>query len=388
MLKVKNNLFSPTVLAGVFNFFLALVSSFFLTVFLKDYLHFSGGEIGILYAGASAATILSLFPVGIFNDRLTPRKLIILGLLLTALFYGGFLVFKSFLLILLIFILGGCGRALVDVSTDTLLQKTRKERDPGVYFGVFNLFRSLAIAFGFILGGILLFKFDFYLVFLLVTIVCLLLIFYARQLELTESTRFEAIHYGKDLLQPHILAFLLTIFIFALHWGAETTSYGLFLKENLSLNRVQMGLYMSVELFVLGFTAYFLGKRLDNKKTTFLRILMVGLLASGVGHIFMTYPQPYISVFFRGLHGFGDGAIFLFMYLGIAKFFKVERIGGSTGALSFVLSLGAITGALIFGPLGEKFGYNWPLIISGAGELVILLIVILAFRELIAMKPE
>ncbi|WP_264861300.1 hypothetical protein [Klebsiella pneumoniae] len=41
-----------------------------------------------------------------------------------------------------------------------------------------------------------------------------------------------------------MLLFAIWLFLFYLHWGAEFTSYGLFLRENLRLSLLGMGFYM------------------------------------------------------------------------------------------------------------------------------------------------
>ena len=68
------------------SFFIAAYSAvlsciyFFLPLYLKGTLKFSGGQIGLLYAVLSLNAILVAFPVGVTGDRYTARILTRLGL--------------------------------------------------------------------------------------------------------------------------------------------------------------------------------------------------------------------------------------------------------------------------------------------------------------------
>ena len=59
---------------------------FFLPLYLKDGLNFSGAEIGLLYAVLSLNAIMVSFPVGVTADRYPARILTRFGLTATALF--------------------------------------------------------------------------------------------------------------------------------------------------------------------------------------------------------------------------------------------------------------------------------------------------------------
>jgi MFS family permease len=68
----------------------AVISStyFLLPLYLQGNLHFSGGQIGLLYAVLNLNAILVAFPVGISGDRYPARVLTQLGLAGTASAFG------------------------------------------------------------------------------------------------------------------------------------------------------------------------------------------------------------------------------------------------------------------------------------------------------------
>ena len=86
----------------------------------------------------------------------------------------------------------------------------------------------------------------------------------------------------------------------------------------------------------------------------------------------MTIPNVGVSLSWRVVHGFGDALILMESYTTIARLFHVDRIGGNSSLISLVSVSGSFAGALIFGPMGAAYGYQWPLIVSGTISLCLL----------------
>jgi MFS family permease len=79
----------------------------------------------------------------------------------------------------------------------------------------------------------------------------------------------------------------------------------------------------------------------------------------------MCVPFIYVSLAARLVHGLGDGAVTIVVYVGMAKLFHLDRIGGNSGLVFLVFSMSSVVGSLIYGPLGQEYGYAVPLIVSG-----------------------
>jgi MFS family permease len=90
---------------------------------LKGNLHFSGSQIGILYAVLSLNAILVSFPLGVIGDRYPARILTRAGLAATAASLWGLVLVGSFWPFLAIFWGFGLGIQLFRLSLDTLLFK-------------------------------------------------------------------------------------------------------------------------------------------------------------------------------------------------------------------------------------------------------------------------
>jgi predicted MFS family arabinose efflux permease len=208
----------------------------------------------------------------------------------------------------------------------------------------------------------------------------------SRILPKTVTTQFELLKYKSDLLRPKVLFFLLIVFLFAIHFGAENTSYGLFLEKTLGLSKQMMGVYMGAAIFIMGFWAVLFSKLL--KKTQVKSLLFTGLLFSSIGHVFMTLRDPVYSFLFRMFHEAGDAAMFVFFAYGITSMFNIKRIGGNTSMVTFTTIIGATIGSLAFGPLGEKFGYDIPMIATGIVIFIAFIIALFFNRYILKHKTS
>lgn len=343
---------------------------FFLPLHLKNNLQFSGLQIGLLYAAASLNALVVTFPLGVAGDRY-PLLLILRGaLLLSGLCLWGLGHLTDFLPFLVAFWGFGLGLHAFRIALDTLIFKSTTT-DTVRVLARYNAWRMAGMMTGTLLGGLLFYRLGFAPSLMILALAPLLMLpatFRLPPLAVHHSPLWQ---YGRDFCHRPVLFFATWLFLFCLHWGAETTSYGLFLQENLGLTPQGMGLYMATEFGVLAVTVYVYGRSWHGRMSP-LAFLSLALLTSGLGHILMTIPVVWISLSWRLVHGFGDALILMESYTTIARLFHVERIGGNSSLISLVSVSGSFAGALLFGPLGAACGYQWPLIISGTISLSLL----------------
>ncbi len=344
---------------------------FFLPIYLQGSLHFSGAQIGFLYGILGVNSLVAAFPVGVVGDRHPARILTRLGLLGIALSLWGLARAERFWPFLLVFFSFGLSLQLYRQSLDIMLFKEKGGLDSTRRFGVYNAWRMGGMTVGILLGGLSLSFLDYPQTFRLLGTVLLMLLALTWRLPLTRGQRIHLGQYGRDFLSGPVLFFVAWLFLFTLHWGAEGTSLGLFLKKNLGLSPFGLGLYLAGEFSVVALTAYLYGRFGAGRLGPF-ALLALGLAASGVGHILMTYPNLAWSFFWRAVHGIGDGLIMMITYTTIAELFHVDRIGGNAGLISLATTLGVLTGSLVYGPLGASWGYQMPLIISGITSLALI----------------
>ena len=352
---------------------------FLLPLYLKGSLHFSGGQIGVLYAVLSLNAILVSFPVGVIGDRYPARILTRAGLGATAASLWGLTRVESFWAFLAVFLAFGLSSQLFRLSLDTLLFK-EDQGDAPRRLGHYNAMRMGGMMVGALLGGAAYYWLDFTATLKLFSLGLLLLIAPTVKLPLTRGVRTTLFEYGRDFLAPPVLFFASWLFLFTLHWGAEATSLSLFLEHNLGLSPLGVGTYMAGEFGVVALTAYLYGRFWAGRLKP-LTFLALALIFSGVGHIMMTCPVLPWSFAWRAVHGFGDGLILMETYTTITRLFHVDRIGGNASLISLTTTLGVFAGSLIFGPLGAAYGYQVPLIISGVISLALLPLAYAGLKE-------
>jgi len=319
------------------------------------------------------------FPVGVIGDRYPARILTRVGLAATAASLWGLSLVGNFWPFLAVFLAFGLSSQLFRLSLDTLLFKEDHEDAPR-RLGHYNAMRMGGMMVGALLGGAAYYWLDFTATLRMFSLGLLLLIAPTVKLPLTRGVRTPLFEYGRDFLAPPVLFFATWLFLFTLHWGAEATSLALFLKHNLKLSPLGVGAYMAGEFGVVALTAYLYGRFWAGRLKP-LTFLTLALIFSGAGHILMTYPVLPWSFAWRAVHGFGDGLILMETYATITRLFHVDRIGGNASLISLTTTLGVFAGSLIFGPIGAPYGYQVPLIISGAISLTLLPLAYAGLKE-------
>jgi MFS family permease len=359
---------------------------FFLAIYLLQ-TGFSGWQIGLIFTFETITNLLVILPSGLSNDRIHSKNLITLSLGILTLQFIGLTLTTSFLAICILFMIGGLAGRVYAISSESLFYRYTEKKDTSNKIGTFHGLNYLGMSSANIIAGLALYNGISFNNIFLFTAVCFAILGLISHLSLSKTalTEFPIIHYKKDLLRPKALFFMLIMFLFAIHIGAEKTTYGLFLQEYLELNKFDVGLYIGLAIFVMAPTVFIIGKKLKKFKAE--KVLTFGLLSSGLGLILMSTKKLELSFAFRLIHEIGDAAIFFFLSYGITQLFKLERIGGNTSMFQLTISAGAALGAFFTGPLGEKFGYNWPLIITGSITLLAFLLSI-QFAHLLKHNKE
>ncbi|MBD3259094.1 MFS transporter [Candidatus Woesearchaeota archaeon] len=350
----------------------------FAMLFLPIYflqLGFNGWQTGVLLSLFTISALVVTFPMGVASDRLGSKHLIMIGLLLVAVFFFGIGTLQNFWLFVVLFFVGGFGNTTVQISVISVTYRIIRNFHRGARFGLFNTFSHLGSAAGIFIGGFLIIKSGFPPVLKFTGAMFIILIIFAFFIPKTKKSKFSLQFYKLDFMRKPVIVFVILMFLYSLHWGAEKTSFALFLKTVIGLNEMQIGIYIAAAICFLAIFSYFFGRKLDRRFGD-ARLLYIGLILSGVGHIFMTYPNLYSSFFFRVLHEIGDAGVMLVSFMAVSKLFSLKRIGGDGGALRSIMILGSFAGALIYGPVGYRFGYQWPILISG---IIILTTCLLAF---------
>lgn len=355
---------------------------FLIPVHLAD-VGLTGYEIGVLTALYVGMSLVVSFPTGFINDRWTVKATLVLGIIMFTTFLLGISLVTSFLLFIPLFVIGGLGIHIEEASIRTITYKTKMKRKEGEKLGFYRLVHLTGSSLGLLIGGAIIFLFDFSLGLAIMGIIYLLsLALTSFKTHMHHTIRL--IDYGHDIMSKGILPVVAVLFLYSLHWGAEATSYGLFLANNLGLDIFMSAMYIAFSLPALGAVCYFFGMRVDRKKTDVRHLLVGGFVISGIGLVLHTIPIAWISFLFRVVHEVGDGMTMIAFFIWVSRIFGKKRIGGDTGIMFTIMLVGQMIGSLIYGPLGFEMGYHFPSIISGVTNIVsaVLLVTFMRFIKL------
>lgn len=347
--------------------------------FLK--LGFNGLEIGLIVLCFSFAPIVFSFPTGWMNDRLSMKKVILAALLAQgALFvlvgqtrHAGLMAF--------VFLLVGVANNALDVSTNSLYYKDETDPNPNRKYGTYNFWLAAGPPAGFLLGGLLAFYSGFRT---LLAVFAVLMILPALALRGFGREKFSVVtirEYRSNIFRKRTLAFSAFLFVLALHWGVEGTVYSPFLRARFGLNDFQVALYIALAYLALAFSSLAVS-RLSLNPARNRRLLLLGMMLSGLGLVLMVQNDVRLSFLFRFVHESGDGLMGALILLAVSRLFEKRTIGGSAGLLMAIQTGGLMTGALVFSSLGYRAGLQYPFYVAG-----ILLVANAAFG-LYALPPE
>ncbi|MBM4370817.1 MAG: MFS transporter [Deltaproteobacteria bacterium] len=371
----------PAILAGAFTL-VSATGNFFLTVYFREELGFSGARIGLLYALQAVAGVLVALPAGLGNDRILTRHMVAGSLLVQAAGFAVMAGVEAFLPFAGVFLLWNLAANVFRMSLDIHVLKHDDGVQTAPRVARFQAARYGGFAAGTVAAGGALDALGFHPAFLLTAAVVAALALASRALPATAVHRAPMAAYRRDLRAPGVLFFYAWLFLFATHWGAEFTSYSLFLREDLRLSLQGMGWYMAAEFVAMAAAFLFQGHRpraLDRLRS----LAVTGLVLSGAGQVAMTLTGvPALSCACRFVHGLGDASVLLVFYLGVARLFVAERLGGNSGMVNTMTMLGMVVGALVYGPLGEAAGYGVPLAVSGG------ITAVLALPVLVCAPPD
>lgn len=357
-----------------FNCVLPSLTSFFIPLYFKS-IGLNGWQIGILIAVGSLVMFLASFPIGMVNDNVMSKTMVFISMILMALYYFGLAVAEKFWILVILYVVWGFSGNLFRLSLDSLIMKRVDPAGKGKALGRYVLSNGVGSGLGFFIGGLILNAFTFKTAFLVTGVSSLVLSAYSLALPKTMVATTKLKEYFKDAKNKNVLWLAVLYFLLAYHWGPEKTSVSLFLKEDVGLSMMQIGILLGISLLFLGITGYVLGRKYD-KNLSLKKIVAFGLFMSALGNIgwFFT-TKPLLVMMFRIIHETGDGAFAVFIFLAITHVFKKERLGGNVALMSIVSVLGSVTGTVLSGGLGDIFGNSFPIFVSGVLTMAGLILV-------------
>lgn len=324
----------------------------------------NGLQIGAIISFYAVAPLFVAFPTGWINDRFSIAGIIRAGLGFQSLLLVMAAWSRSFPALAWVFLGLGIANNALDISLNSLFYKDEAEIDRNRKFATYVFWNAAGPAVGVLGGGFLAQASGFRTLFLVFAGLTTAGIGAARRLG---KARFHSIplrEYGRSLANRKSILFIFFMFILALHWAVEGTVYAPFLQSAFGLDGVGTALYMSAGLAAMSLAAYVIGRRKYDARVN-ARMLLAFMALSGIGLALMTVRNLAVSLVFRLLHDISDGGLGVLTTVAVSNLFEKRHIGGSAALVLSIQIFGQMAGAMVFSPLGFRFGLHVPILIAG-----------------------
>lgn len=351
-------------LSYFFYFFTFWMVLAYLPLIFKAY-NYTDQQIGFAIGLSSLSSILLVLPFGVFSDYFSPKRTLTIGALCFSGYFLLLVILKDFWSVCAAVILGGVGAATIRVVLMSLYLKLIGSTGRAKKVAFLHLGGYLGFGFGPLIGGYLYEAFGATLMikgaFALSLIIVLLTLF----VEDAPPVLFSFKDYKKDIKDPTALFLIAVVFVLGTHFGAEQSSISLLMKDTIGLTKKEIGLVFFALGVWMAILVPFAGILMDKKHRVFF-LLLVGLLISSCFQ-FMT---PFASTLWglliiRIIHTMGDTLAILESDVLTARFFPAARLGGNSGVIFCVRTLGIFVFAAFSGWLNQVWGYKMPFFVNG-----------------------
>lgn len=339
-----------------------------LPVLLKAY-GFTDIEIGFTIGLFSLSSMALMLPMGALSDFFSPRRTLLVGALLFALYFGALTIIRSFVLLLPAIFIGGFGAAGLIVVSESLYLKHFGQEKRGRRVAFFQLSTYLGFGVGPLVGGIIIQQWPSLLFKIAAAgaFIIFLLCFYLRDYG---TIKFTVTEYGRDMLQPKPLLLLACIFVVGSHFGTEQTSLSLLMTKNLNFSPSTIGLVFAGLGLWMAAIVPFIGRMHDRRQSLFL-FLLLGLGISGLFQFLTAWAAGFWSLLtIRLAHTMGDAFALLELSVLTAFLFPSQRLGGNSGLLYAVRTLATFLAAVFSGLANRQWGYQASFIGNGVFVLI------------------
>jgi len=344
----------------------------FAPVYLRD-LGIGGEEIGIVSSLLYITPVLLSAPIGFLTD-IFPIRLLLLAGFFSYTIFPLFLSFSSgFVPVFAGYLFGALAVTVLGISADSFFFKKTEEEFRVKSFSYYIFFGGVGMGIGYILIGQIfnllpLSKALLSIAFFIFIMSPFTLFIKVKKLPALQETRESSMM--DDLTFKPFLAVLIVVFLHTTHLGAETTTLSIFYLKTAGLDYGQSGIVMGMGLFVLGLAGYS-ARYTFGKAGKWKRFLILGLILSGAGNIFLIISRDFAAILiFRLIHEIGDAYIFVGTRLAIAGFFDRKRIGRIWGTVRTASAISSTLFALLSGIMLEHMGNTFPLFVTGILTLI------------------
>lgn len=342
----------------------------YITIYWID-IGFSHLQVGLLISVFPLVSLMLMIPFGIFVDRISPKRLVIASQIIFALSIVGLLTAHDFWSTILMLGIGGTGNALFNNALSALYYKTLGHKIRGLKLGFFTAGILVGYGLGSLLGGYLLSAFDMNAIFYFSLAGTVPMLILSLLLPNVPGMRVKISDYRADISNRSVLIFIILVFAFSLHAGAEQSSFSLFLNKEIKLDKESVGWIFFIHanvMALLSIISGFYADRINSRGKGLAVLYYAGLAISGLTNILLIFTYNFGTVLATRLtHAIGDSLTLVTRSLIVSNLFIATRMGGNLATIQVTVTLGTLLGSIISGAVP---GYSSGFFIAGVAALI------------------
>jgi MFS family permease len=185
------------------------------------------------------------------------------------------------------------------------------------------------------------------------------------------GTRVKISDYKADLSSKAVLVFVILVFAFSLHAGAEQSSFSLFLNKDIKLDTESVGWLFFIHanvMALLSIVSGYYGDRVNARGKGLAALYYAGIAISGLTNIMLMFTTNFGNVLATRLtHAVGDSLTLVTRSLIVSNLFITTRMGGNLATIQTTITLGTLCGSIISGAVP---GYVSGFVIAGAAAVL------------------
>ncbi len=343
--------------------------------------------LGVMVSGMPLAFTLCAPFSGWISERFGRKAIMIAGLAAYTLISIGYVIAPNVAILTVIRILHGAASATVGPVAQAYVGDITPKGREGTYMNIFMMFMYLGMAAGPIMGGILNDNFGmnyaFYAMGALSALSLLFLVVFVPSIRSAASRQIPGLQSMLTVFSDNrIRASTLHLFSRAILRQGITAFLPLYAVNNLGLSATDIGLVLSIYVFVEAISQGVMGPIADRVNKGFLLIggtLAAAILSFFLGNMRTEWALLAILVPVAFTTSLARAAASVF-HIQVGR--ELDNVGASMGILNAAQGAGGAVGPVLYGAVTETFGLESMFLTGGiAGVIVIPLMVLCVLRQ-------
>jgi len=328
----------------------------------------NGLWLGIIYGVFSISRMIFMPVAGRLSDLKGRKGFLVTGLTIYALASFGYIWSQTVIQISWIRLLHGIGSAMVIPIATAVIGDISPRGKEGSVMGSFQVALFLGFGAGPLLGGVVLDYFNINTVFNIMgamSFISLLLIIFFLPQQTDETARIQkSVSTIREIFKEDRFKGL---FVFRYSNAAGRAALIAFLPifaDQINIDPSQIGLLISVNIFITGILQRFFGKLADRfSKTCF---MVIGNLVGTLPLLLTPLASSFVHLLILGIvMGVGSALAFPAAGAVATEIGRDHGMGNIMGYFNMAMSLGMITGAIGTGIVMDLLGLSYVFLLGG-----------------------